>query len=87
MRNEKQRGEKMRDEKQQDEKMRDDKMRKEALQVTKEIVVKFIETQRVSPTNFAEVFPAVYAVVCRSITDQAATDAPGEAKPTADSAS
>ncbi|MBO4311378.1 MAG: hypothetical protein IKX79_05450 [Desulfovibrionaceae bacterium] len=40
-----------------------DKFQKEALQVSKEIVVKFIEIQRVSPSNFATVFPAVYNVV------------------------
>ena len=41
---------------------------KEALQVTKEIVVKFIETGRVSPSNFAEIFPGVYQVVLETIT-------------------
>ena len=41
---------------------------KEALQVTKEIVVKFIETSRVSPGNFADIFPAVYQVVLETIT-------------------
>lgn len=41
---------------------------KEALQVTKEIMVKFIEAQRVSPSNFAEVFPAVYRVVLNTLT-------------------
>ncbi|MGE4298266.1 MAG: hypothetical protein AB7E47_09590 [Desulfovibrionaceae bacterium] len=40
---------------------------KQALQVTKEIVIKFIEVGRVSPTNFAEVFPAVYTEVLRTI--------------------
>lgn len=41
---------------------------KEALQVTKEIMVKFIETSRVSPSNFSEIFPAVYQVVLETIT-------------------
>jgi hypothetical protein len=41
---------------------------KEALQVTKEIVVKFIEAGRISPANFAEVFPGVYQVVLQTIT-------------------
>lgn len=41
---------------------------KEALQVTKEVMVKFIETGRVSPTNFAEIFPGVYRVVLETIT-------------------
>lgn len=40
---------------------------KEALQVTKEIVVKFIETGRVSPSNITEIFPAVFDVVQHSI--------------------
>lgn len=56
----------------QDGKLRDGKLHKETLQVTKEIVVKFIEMQRVSPANFAEVFPAVYSVVCRAVADSAA---------------
>lgn len=45
-----------------------EKYAKEALQVTKEITVKFIETGRASPTNFAEIFPAVYRVVLETIT-------------------
>ena len=50
-----------------------DKDRKEALQVAKELTAKFIETRTVSPSNFAEVFPSVYRVVCAAIgvdTDQ-----------------
>ena len=30
---------------------------KEILQVSKEIAVKFIEIQRISPSNFSEIFP------------------------------
>jgi hypothetical protein len=41
---------------------------REALQVTKEIMVKFIETSRVSPANFAEIFPSVYQVVLETVT-------------------
>ncbi|MEG2173305.1 MAG: hypothetical protein RRY29_08595 [Desulfovibrionaceae bacterium] len=44
-----------------------DKERKEALQVTKELVAKFIETRTVSPNNFAEIFPAIYTVVYTTI--------------------
>ena len=33
------------------------------MQVSKEIAVKFIEAQRLSPSNFEEIFPAVYRVV------------------------
>ncbi len=45
-----------------------EKKGKEALQVTKEIVVKFIEMGRVSPANFDEIFPAVYGTVLTTIT-------------------
>lgn len=44
-----------------------DKDSKEALQVTKEIVVKFIETGRVSPATVGEVFPAIYGKVLETI--------------------
>jgi hypothetical protein len=44
-----------------------DKDAKDALQVTKEIVVKFIELHRVSPANFGEIFPEVYRVVLETI--------------------
>ncbi|UZP66505.1 hypothetical protein N1030_12925 [Desulfovibrio mangrovi] len=52
-----------------------DKLQKEALQVTKEIVVKFIETGRVSPQNITEIFPAVYDVVLGTLGGEAASDA------------
>jgi hypothetical protein len=45
-----------------------DKLRKEALQVAKEIVVKFIETGKISTSNFHQVFPAIYFDVLRTIT-------------------
>lgn len=45
-----------------------DKERKEALQVTKELVAKFIETRNISPANFAEWFPTLYNVVYATIT-------------------
>ncbi len=44
-----------------------DKERKEALQVTKELVAKFIETRNVSPGNFAELFPAIFKVVYSTV--------------------
>lgn len=40
---------------------------KEVLQVSKEIAIKFIETQRMSPSNFAEIFPSVYKVVLETV--------------------
>lgn len=46
-----------------------EKLQKEALQVSKEILVKFIEAGRVSPATFGEVFPAVFKVVCDTLAD------------------
>lgn len=45
-----------------------DNLKKEALKAAKEIAVKFIETGRISPANFADVFPDIYSVVLNSIT-------------------
>ena len=55
-----------------------DKDRKEALPVAKELTAKFIETRTVSPSNFAEVFPSVYRVVCASIGVDADQDKAGK---------
>lgn len=44
-----------------------DRLGKEVLQVSKEISIKFIETQRMSPSNFAEIFPSVYKVVLETV--------------------
>jgi hypothetical protein len=55
-----------------------DKLQKEALQVTKEIVVKFIETGRVSPQNITEIFPAVYDVILATIAGNAPLSAPSD---------
>lgn len=46
-----------------------EKLQKEALQVSKEILVKFIEGGRVSPATFGEVFPAVFKVVCDTLAE------------------
>ena len=43
------------------------KEKKEAIQVTKEIMVKFIEMGKVSPASFSQVFPAVYQVVLQTL--------------------
>jgi len=48
-----------------------DKEVKEALQITKELVNKFIETRTISPSNFAEFFPAIYTVVYKTIINSA----------------
>lgn len=45
-----------------------DQIQKQALQVTKEIVVKFIEVGRISPANFSEYFAPIYDDVYRTVT-------------------
>lgn len=45
-----------------------EKLQKEALQVTKEIVVKFIEVGRISPANLGDIFPSIYTTVLTTIT-------------------
>ncbi|WP_028573774.1 hypothetical protein [Desulfonatronovibrio hydrogenovorans] len=44
-----------------------DQAQKQALQVTKEIVVKFIEVGRISPNNCHEFFSQIYHEVLRTI--------------------
>lgn len=45
-----------------------DKDRQLALQVAKEIVVKFIEVQRISPANFNDHFAPIYQEILRTLT-------------------
>jgi len=47
-----------------------DKLKQQALQTTKEIVVKFVETGRISPGNFSEHFAPIYREVLRTISGQ-----------------
>ncbi len=44
-----------------------DQAQKQALQVTKEIVVKFIEVGRISPSNCHEFFSQIYFEVLQTI--------------------
>jgi hypothetical protein len=58
-----------------------DKRENLALQVTKEIVVKFVETGRISPGNFTEHFGPIYEEVLRVISrPEAAGDAADAAR-------
>ena len=59
-----------------------EKYTKDALQVTKEIVIKFIETNRVSPASFDEIFPAVYKTVLTTVTTPHPASASGNPKGT-----
>jgi hypothetical protein len=54
-----------------------DKLKKEALQVAKEITVKFIETGRISPNNFPEFFDTIYREVLKTISTAEPSGAPG----------
>jgi hypothetical protein len=45
------------------------------LRASKEIVVKFIETGRVSPTGFAEAFKAIYRAVDETVKQSSAVQA------------
>jgi hypothetical protein len=42
-------------------------LQKQALQVAKEIVVKFIEVGRISPANFAEHFDEIYTEILKTV--------------------
>jgi len=55
-----------------------DKRENLALQVTKEIVVKFVETGRISPGNFTEHFGPIYDEVLRVISRSEPGDATSE---------
>jgi len=48
-----------------------DQIQKLALQVAKEIVVKFIEVGRISPANFTDHFEPIYDDVYRTVTKSA----------------
>lgn len=44
-----------------------DKESKELRQITKEIVVKFIEMGKITPTSFAQLFPLVHNVIINTL--------------------
>ncbi|BBD09689.1 hypothetical protein [Desulfovibrio ferrophilus] len=51
-----------------------DTMKKHALQVAKEITVKFIEIGRISPSNFPEFFSSIYNEVLTTISTDSACE-------------
>ncbi|WP_316897406.1 hypothetical protein [Pseudodesulfovibrio indicus] len=53
-----------------------DKYDKQALQVAKEVIIKFIEVGRISPSNFGQNFDVIYKDIMRTITGVTAGDAP-----------
>ncbi|MCF8085573.1 MAG: hypothetical protein K9J48_01645 [Desulfohalobiaceae bacterium] len=54
------------------------KTRQMALQVAKEIVVKFIEIGRISPNNFDQFFSSIYFEVLRTISEEEQPHEPRE---------
>ncbi|MFP4167335.1 MAG: hypothetical protein ACLFSY_00620 [Desulfonatronovibrionaceae bacterium] len=53
-----------------------EQIQKQTLQVAKEIVVKFIEIGRISPSNFGEHFSSIYREINKSVLEN--TIDPGE---------
>lgn len=47
-----------------------DKTEQQALQVAKEVAIKFIEVGRISPNNFAEFFGEIYGSVLATVNGQ-----------------
>jgi len=62
-----------------------DSLEKQALQVAKEIVVKFIEVGRISPANFSEHFAEIYGEILSTVSGGAVCD-PGAAPKSAGAA-
>ncbi|GAB7022074.1 hypothetical protein [Salidesulfovibrio brasiliensis] len=50
-----------------------DRIDKQALQVAKEVVIKFIEVGRISPANFGEHFKTIYDDVVNTIAESRQT--------------
>ena len=57
-----------------------DKYQKQALQVAKEVVIKFIEVGRISPSNFGQNFDVIYKDVIRTVSGETAGDGSREAE-------
>ena len=58
--------------------MRKTSQDEQILRATKEIVVKFIETGRISPTGLPEAFKAIYRAVDETVKVSAATETADE---------
>jgi len=58
-----------------------DKESKELRQITKEIVVKFIEMGKITPTSFAQLFPVIYNVVVNTLDQKGQKDQQKDATP------
>jgi hypothetical protein len=56
--------------------MKKESIEEQVLRASKEIVVKFIEVGRISPSNFAESFASIYQAIDSTVRGK--TDLPGE---------
>jgi len=57
-----------------------DSLEKQALQVAKEIVVKFIEVGRITPANFAEHFSEIFGEILATVSGEGKPQASGAQK-------
>ncbi len=57
-----------------------DKFDKQAMQVAKEVIIKFIEVGRISPSNFGQHFDVIYKDIIRTISGETAGDGSREAE-------
>ena len=58
-----------------------EKYQKQALQVAKEVVIKFIEVGRISPSNFGQHFDVIFKDIVRTTPGQTAGDGYREKEP------
>lgn len=61
--------------------MRRDSLEEQVLKASKEIIVKFIEVGRLSPSNFAETFASVYQAIDTTVRTAPDAAPPPETKP------
>lgn len=58
--------------------MKKDFIEEQVLRASKEIIVKFIEVGRISPTGFGETFKSIYQAIDETVRGTGQTSADGE---------
>ncbi|MEJ2039681.1 MAG: hypothetical protein P8X55_12230 [Desulfosarcinaceae bacterium] len=58
--------------------MKKDFIEEQVLRASKEIIVKFIEVGRISPTGFGETFKSIYQAIDETVRGRGQTSADGE---------
>ena len=56
--------------------MKKTNLEEQVLRASKEIIVKFIEVGRLSPTNFAETFKSIYQAIDKTVKEPPADEIP-----------